>query len=91
MKRMKNSAMLGLAFALATGFLFTTAIQAKITKGKSRPMTTKQLMNGVVKAHCTALKKALDAGPADDKAWDAVALHAAILNESSFTLMDDGR
>ena len=91
MRSINKSAILGISLALATGFLFTTAMQAKITKGKSRPMTTKQLMNGVVKAHCGALKKGLEAGPSDDKAWDAIAMHAAILNESSFTLMDDGR
>jgi hypothetical protein len=30
-------------------------------------------------------------GPKDDKAWDKVVLHAVVLNEMSYVVMDDGR
>jgi hypothetical protein len=65
---------------------------AQVQKGKTRPAPTKFLMGGVVKAHCGGADGLLkDAGPADDKAWETLACHAAILNEMSFVVMDDGR
>ncbi len=64
---------------------------AQVTKGKERPLTTKQWMQAVHKVHCGAIKKGLDAGPADDDAWAEIALHAAMMNESSYVLMADGR
>lgn len=73
--------------ALGTGI----AVQAQVKKGKTRLMTTEYLMEGIVKPHCDALKKGLDAAPADDKAWHKLAVSAALLNEASYTLMDDGR
>jgi cytochrome c556 len=48
-------------------------------------------MKGTVKPNNEAIKKALEAGPADDEAWAALALNAGLLNEASYTLMDDGR
>jgi cytochrome c556 len=63
----------------------------QVKKGKERPLLTEQLMKGLVAPNCGALKKALDAGPADDEAWDAVALHAALLNEASYIVMADDR
>ncbi len=48
-------------------------------------------MKGVMGPHCGALKKGMDAGPSDDKAWEELALHAALLNEASYVLMEDGR
>src|SRR5262245_16371580 len=71
-----------LAFGLA---------QAQIKKGKSRPMKTAQCMKGVMKPNCDALKKGLEAGPATDEAWEALALYAALINETSYLLMEDGR
>jgi cytochrome c556 len=68
-----------------------TAALAQVKKGKTRVLTTKQLMAGIVKPHCTSVKEGLDASPADDKAWDVLAMHSALLNEASYTLMDDGR
>ncbi|MCP4173150.1 MAG: cytochrome c [Fuerstiella sp.] len=65
--------------------------QALQEKGKSRPAATKYLMRGIVGPNCSGLGKLLKAGPADEKAWDTVACHAACLNELSFALMDDGR
>ena len=72
-------------------FIFSSDSLAQVKKGKSRPLTTKQWMAAVHKVHCGALKKALDAGPKDDAAWEAVSMHAAMLNESSYVLMADGR
>ncbi len=67
------------------------AVNAQVKKGKTRLMTTEHLMEGIVKPHCDALKKGLEAAPADDKAWHKLAVSAALLNEASYTLMDDGR
>ncbi len=76
--------------ALLAGFAATN-LTAKIKQGETRLLKTSQLMSGAVKVHCTAVKKGLEAGPADDDAWADIATHAAILNEISFTLMDDKR
>lgn len=65
--------------------------QAQIKKGKTRAVTTKQLMAGIVQPNCAALGAASKTAPADDKAWEAVATNAALLNEISYNLMDDGR
>jgi cytochrome c556 len=65
--------------------------QAQVKKGKSRPMATAQFMKQVVKPQCEALKKGLDGGPASAEAWATLAAQAAVLNEASYLLMDDGR
>ncbi len=68
------------------------AVDAQKTKGKTRPADTKSLMKGVIQPNCAALGGLIkDAGPTDDKAWDKVALHAVVLNEMSYVVMDDGR
>lgn len=67
------------------------ATHAQIKKGKSRAISTKQLMGGLVKPQCAGLGDALKTAPADDKAWAALATQAALLNECSYLLMDDGR
>lgn len=64
---------------------------AQVTKGKSRPLKTKQLMGGLVRPNCAGIGDALKEAPKDDKAWDELATKAALLNEASFILMDDGR
>lgn len=64
---------------------------AQVKKGKTRPITTGQLMKGLVKPNCDALKKGFETAPADDKAWAQLAVHAAMMNEGSYVLMDDGR
>jgi hypothetical protein len=79
--------------ALGLG-LWTLAsdVDAQKTKGKARPAPTKSLMQGVVQPNCAAIGGLIkDAGPKDDKAWDKVALHAVVLNEMSYVVMDDGR
>ena len=61
-------------------------------KGKTRPMTTEQLMEAIVKPHMTALKKGLvESKPESDKDWKKLALSAALLNESSYIMMADDR
>ena len=86
---------LGLALVLASGVgivFWSGSVDAQKTKGKSRPAATKYLMRGIVAANCGSLGGLLkDAGPADDKAWDNAACHAACINEAGHVLMDDGR
>ena len=68
-----------------------TVVNAQVKKGKSRAMKTAQWMKCVMKPQCEALKKGLDAGPSSDEAWEGLAANAALLNEGSYLLMDDGR
>ena len=70
------------------GFVVAERVEAQKTKGKTRVALTKQLMKGLVAANCGALKKDLDAAETN---WADVTLHAALLNESGYLLMDDGR
>lgn len=79
---------LGLGLGL---LLLGQVAEAQKTKGKTRLAETKYLMKGINQPHCAALAKALKDKPVDDKAWEEVTLHASLLNEMSYTLMDDGR
>ncbi|MGV3773444.1 MAG: hypothetical protein ACO1QB_11120 [Verrucomicrobiales bacterium] len=63
----------------------------EVKKGKTRPLSHKQLMKGMVKPHGDAIKNALEKPPTDDKGWADLAMHAALLNESSYAMMEDGR
>lgn len=76
---------------LAIAGVFAVSATAQVKQGKTRILKTKQLMKGLVAANCGAVAEGLKAGPADDKAWDDLATKVALLNESSYTLMDDGR
>lgn len=76
---------------LGTVALGSIVAPAQVTKGKSRLALTKQIMGGLVQTNCAAIGKGTKEAPADDKAWDALATNAALLNEASFLLMDDGR
>ncbi|MFN3652537.1 MAG: hypothetical protein ACK47B_23415 [Armatimonadota bacterium] len=78
-----------LAVAGLVGFAVQSSAQVK--KGKTRPLTTKQLMNSLVKPRTTALGEALKTTPADDKAWEAAITEAALLNESAHVMMADDR
>jgi cytochrome c556 len=71
--------------------VFSVAAMGQVKKGKTRLLTTKQLMSGLVKPQSAGLGEGLKAVPADDKAWAELATKAALLNEASYTLMDDGR
>jgi predicted aminopeptidase len=86
---MKKLACLAVAGAL-TACLSLGAF-AQVTKGKSRPLKTRQLMAGLVRPNCVGIGDGLKEAPTDDKAWDDLATKAALLNEASYLLMDDGR
>ncbi len=90
---MKQCVTLGIMVVVAAGLLLADGnVSAQKTQGKTRAAATKYLMRGINGAHCKSLGEALkDDGPADDKAWDAVACHAACLNEMGYLLMDDER
>jgi|UniRef100_A0A7C4QMG6 cytochrome c556 len=81
----------GVVLALAAVGWLSVASHAQVTKGKSRLALTKQLMAGLVRPNCAGLGDALKQTPADDKAWDELAIKAALLNEAGYLLMDDGR
>lgn len=82
-----NVLVLLLAVLVSAGFVASEA-HAQKSKGKTRPLTTKQLMKGWTGPANAELKKALEAETVD---WDAVKLHAALLNEQGYILLDDGR
>jgi hypothetical protein len=86
---MKKLGFAGAAMVALVGLSLAT--HAQVQKGKTRPLTTKQMMGGLVKPQCAGLGEALKAAPADDKAWEDLATKAALLNEASYSLMDDGR
>lgn len=79
------------ACGVALALLAVVPATAQVKQGKTRAAKTKQLMKGLVSAQCGALKEGLDKNPSTDDAWADVALHAALLNEVSYNLLDDGR
>lgn len=86
---MKRFLVTGIIVCLAA--VITLQATAQVKKGKTRPATTHQLMEGLVAANCKALGEGLKSAPADEKAWKHLATNAALLNEASYILMDDGR
>lgn len=91
---MKSRTVLGIIGVAVSASLILAGSSgwAQKTKGKTREAATKYLMRGITQPHCKALADGFkESGPADDKAWDAVACHAACLSELSYLLMDDGR
>ena len=68
-----------------------TPLAGKAAEGDARLATTKQLMAGLNGPHCSALGKGLKEGPTGEEAWDKLAIHAAVLNEVGYLLMDSGR
>lgn len=83
--------LLGVGLALAAVAMFSVTATAQVKKGKTRVLLTKQLMGGLVKPSCAGIGDGLKETPADDKAWEDLATKAALLNEASYILMDDGR
>jgi len=77
-----------LTIMLALGVTF---VAAQVKQGKARPLQTKTWMKTVNGPHCSALAKMMKAGPADDKEWEAAAVHAQMLSESGHVMMADGR
>lgn len=82
-----------LCIAMVAGIvtLLSVGATAQVKKGKTRVLTTKQLMSGLVKPNCAGAADGLKTAPADDKAWEDLATKVALLNEASYSLMDDGR
>jgi cytochrome c556 len=65
---------------------------AQVKQGKTRPLTTKQMMSGLVGPAYKTLGQDLQGdGPTDDQVWGTAATRAALLNESGHMMMDDGR
>ena len=71
--------------------LLSVGLSAQVKKGKTRVLTTKQMMSGLVKPNCSGISEGLKTAPSDQKGGDELVTKAALLNESSFTMMDDGR
>ena len=90
---MKTLAMIGLPLATVMLLVIASTHPAtgQIKKGKTRPLTTSQMMAGLVRPNCASLGNALKEQPADEKAWAALATQAALLNEAGHMLMADGR
>jgi len=86
---MKKTLYVGIALSVIV--FGSLAAIAQVKKGKTRLLLTKQLMGGLVQPNCKAIGDGLKEEPKDDKAWAALATHAALLNESSYVLMADGR
>ena len=86
---MKRFFGIGLTLVLVT--MVSVVAFAQVKQGKTRPMKTKHLMKGLNGPCCGGIGEGLKAGPADDKAWDDLIMKAALLNESSYILMEDGR
>lgn len=80
-----------LGLAIVTSLVLGTNGTQAQKKGKTRPLTSSQMMAGLVKPEFLKLKEGLEKGPKTDDDWKALAQSAALLNECSYILMDDGR
>lgn len=82
----------GALLAISGVLALATQGDAQVKKGKTRPLTTKRMMSGLIGPQTGVLRQGLQgAGPADDKAWESLAVSAELLNESGHLLMEDGR
>lgn len=86
---MKRFGMLGVVVGVVSAV--AVAATAQMHKGKSRLAFTKQIMSGLVHPNHSAIERLAKESPTDAKAWDALGTNAALLNEASYILMDDGR
>jgi cytochrome c553 len=88
---MKKCLIPALALAVIAGCLIQAESVAQ-KKGKTRPMTSSQLMLGLVKPKFVEIKTVFEKGkPETDDDWKALGVAAALLNESAYLMMDDGR
>jgi len=78
-----------IACAVVTASLLIPGVAQK--KGKTRPLTSSQLMAGLVKPQLVVLQEGLKTAPDDAAAWKKLATAAALLNESGHVMMADGR
>ncbi len=82
------------AVATLAGVSATRAVGAatRPASDSTRVLAIRHVMTGIHSPHCGALGKLLQGnGPADEKAWNEVALHAALLNESGHLLIENER
>ena len=89
------------SFAFAAGLialagLAVTLSSSQVTaqkKGKSRPLTTAQLMSGLVKPQLISIKGHVDdeKTPEGEDGWKSLTTSIALLNEASYTMMEDDR
>lgn len=91
MKRLLFTTMPGALLVAALVWASSQTGLAQVQKGKKRAAETKYLMRGVMQVHCGGIAGLLKKDAPDEKAWETLACHASILNELSYTLMDDGR
>lgn len=88
----RSMVMVGSVGVLAAILALASQGMAQVKQGKSRPLTTKNMMSGLVKPQYVALNTALQgSGPADDAGWTAAISSAELLSESGYMLMEDGR
>ncbi len=87
MKRFLLFGVVGLSCAAFLGLGASIAQQG----GDQRVAEVHHLMEGISKPHCSALGKLLKAGPKSERDWQHAELHAALLNELGFILMQGGR
>lgn len=80
-------ALAGLAFAVSS-----SQVTAQ-KKGKTRPLTTAQMMSGLVKPQLVSLQGhvADEKTPEGEDGWKALTTSIALLNESSYMMMEDDR
>lgn len=78
------------AFGGAMTFVTSSIVSAQ-AKGKTRPLTTSQMMAGLVKPKYLELNDGLAKESLTPDDWKSLATHAALLNEASHLLMADDR
>lgn len=83
--------LLCIAVAVVCAASVIASVDAQVKKGKTRLLLTKQLMGGLVQPSCAGIGDGLKTPPTDDKGWASLQTKAALLNEASYILMDDGR
>jgi hypothetical protein len=89
MKRTTLALTIGLLCGFAT--LVTISDVPAEAKKKKRSLTISQMMSGLVKPKYVAIKEGLSKESISEDDWKALATHAALLNESSYSLMQDDR
>ncbi|MFO0817985.1 MAG: hypothetical protein U1A77_08590 [Pirellulales bacterium] len=88
---MKTYGILVVVVVVVVASAVAVVAMAQNDKKKSRLASTKQIMSGLVHPSHEAIEKMAKEMPVDAKAWDALATSAALLNEASYLLMEDGR
>ena len=89
------------SFVFAAGIIALTGLALTLSssqvtaqkKGKSRPLTTAQLMSGLVKPQLVAIQGHAggEKTPEGEDGWKSLTTSIALLNESSYTMMEDDR